>query len=341
MKRYIYALMKDERDGPIAGILKAVLSFASFFYSRVVDIMRFIKTRASKRLPCKVISVGNMTLGGTGKTPLTRMLAASLKKMGRSPAVLIRGYGEDEWKMLKDTLSGIPVIVGRDRIASGSEACAKLKADTVILDDGFQHWPLKRDLDIVLIDSTDPFGNGKVFPRGLLREGLKGLSRADIVLLTKTDMGKDNIERIMDELKSRIPHTPVAESIHHPTGIYELNRSGDLDLSSLQGERVFVFSSIVNSAYFEYTLKALGARIISALHYPDHYNYRAEDLERVFDEAKKLKIDTIVTTEKDAPKLRELKMPEEAARILILRVELKVTKAEEILNDRLHTLYSR
>ncbi|MEE8360385.1 MAG: tetraacyldisaccharide 4'-kinase [Candidatus Omnitrophota bacterium] len=341
MKRYIYSLMRDDRSGFVAGIFKAVLSFVSFFYSLTVDMIRFVKTHASRRLPCKVISVGNMTLGGTGKTPLTCMLAEYLKKNGRNPAVLIRGYGEDEWKMLKAKLGDIPVIVGRDRIATGREACEKFNADTLILDDGFQHWSIKRDLDIVLLDSTDPFGNGKVFPRGLLREGIRGLNRADIVMLTKTDMGRANIERIKGELKDRVPDTPVAESIHQPAGIYELGTGKELALSSLRGEKVFVLSSIVNSGYFEYTLKTLGAEIASTLHYPDHYDYKAKEMQRVFGETERLNIKTIVTTEKDAPKLKELEIKEDKARILVLRVEFKVTGQKELFNDRLHTLYSR
>ncbi len=333
--------MRDERGGFVAGIFKMVLSLVSFFYSLTVDMIRFIKTRASRRLPCKVISVGNMTLGGTGKTPLTCMLANSLKNDGRSPAVLIRGYGEDEWKMLKAKLGGIPVIVGRDRITSGREACEKFNADTLILDDGFQHWPLKRDLDIVLLDSTDPFGNRKVFPRGLLREGMRNLNRADIVMLTKTDMGRANIERIKCELKDRVPDTPVAESIHQPTGIYGLGTGEEFALLSLRGEKIFVLSSIVNSGYFEYTLKTLGAEIVLTRHYPDHYNYKAKDIQSVFSETERLNIKTIVTTEKDAPKLKELEIKEDKVRILVLRVEFKVTGQKELFNDRLHTLYSR
>ena len=188
MREYIYSLMVDKKNGFTASIMKGVLYVASFFYGLLVKVIRPINIFAAKTLPCKVISVGNITLGGTGKTPMACMLAKALEKEGRKVSVLIRGYGDDEWKMLKRLLGDIPVIVGRDRVSTGRKACNELKRDTVILDDGFQHWRVRRDFDIVLVDSTYPFGNRRLFPRGILREDVRDLRRADIIVLTKTDM---------------------------------------------------------------------------------------------------------------------------------------------------------
>lgn len=340
MREYIYSLMTDKRDGFIAFIIKGFLSLVSFFYGLVLKIMRPIRIFTAKKLPCKVISVGNLTLGGTGKTPTACLLARFLKKEGRNPTVLIRGYGDDEWKMLESLLDNIPVIVGRDRVSSGRKACSKFQADPVILDDGFQHWRLKRDLDILLVDSTNPFGNRRLFPRGVLREDIKDLGRADIVMLTKTDMASSKLKDVKNELRDRVPHIPILESIHAPLEFYNLTDKKKLEVSFIKDANICSLSSIVNTEYFEYVLKALGADIVSRFHYPDHYNYKQRDLEFITNQCKKLNIDTIVTTEKDAVKLNQIQETRPRMRILVLRIELKVTDGERILKERLRSLYS-
>ncbi len=337
--------MTDQRDGFFAAIMKSFLSIVSFFYDIAVRITRFIATLKAQALPCKVISVGNLTMGGTGKTPAACMLAKRLKGAGRRPTVLIRGYGDDEWRMLKELLGDIPVIVGRDRLASGKTALSKFNADTIILDDGFQHWRLRRDLDIVLVDSTNPFGNGRLFPRGLLRECTEALRRADMVMLTKTDMARKDLKGVKDKLKKIAPDIPVLESVHKPLGFYLLMSKERLGLDIAKGRRICALSSIENTGYFEHTLKTLGADVAAGFHYPDHYNYKDADLKFVTDECKKQNIDTIVTTEKDAVKLRwtmdDGRWTKNGIRVLVLQVELKVTGEEEALDRRLHSLYSR
>ncbi len=344
MRQYIYSLIMDERDGFVAALVKSILSFTSFFYGLSVKAIRSIRIFAAKGLPCRVISVGNLTLGGTGKTPTACMLARLLKEEGRDPAVLIRGYGDDEWRMMERLLGDIPVLVGRDRVASGKRALSSFSVDTLILDDGFQHWALKRNLDIILVDSTNPFGNRRLFPRGILREDIKDLKRADIIMLTKTDMGMQRIKEIRDELKRRVPDSPVLESIHNPLNFYDLNGKEEFELSFIKDRRVLALSSIVNTEYFEYTLKSLGANIVSSFHYPDHYDYKENDLTSIIDECKRSDIDTIVTTEKDAVKLIEAQ-PRSIwyrglASILVLHVEVKVTDGEQVLRERLRSLYS-
>ena len=365
IREYLYSLMTDRKKGFIAAALKGILYAVSFFYGLSIGAIRPVRIFASKGVPCRVISIGNLTLGGTGKTPTACMLAKLLKSQGRNPAVLIRGYGEDEWRMLESMLGGIPVIVGRDRISSGREAIEKYNADTVILDDGFQHWRIKRDLDIVLIDSTNPFGNRRLFPRGVLREAIGDLRRADIAMLTKTDMDSGGLQDLKDELRDIAPDMPVLESVHDPVRFSNLADKKELDLGCIKGVNVCCLSSIVNTGYFEYTLsKRLGANIILRLHYPDHYNYQEKDLEYILNECKKRNIDAVVTTEKDAVKLNAIRNTPfdfaqgrqyalrlgshalttsrsgQAIRILVLCVELKVTNGEEILRERLHSLYS-
>jgi len=339
MREYIYSLMTDKAGGAGATLMKAVLYAASIFYRLSVDLIRIFKTIFSKRLDCKVVSVGNLTLGGTGKTPAVIALADILKKEGRNPAVIIRGYGDDEWRMLSEKLKGVPVIVNKNRLAGGRKAVREFGADTALFDDGFQHWAVKRDLDIVLIDSTNPFGNRRIFPRGVLREPISSVKRADIILLTKTDMGRENIPGITDEIKRFAGGACVLESIHAPRDFYEIKTGARVALSEIDGSKVAVLSSIENKEYFEYTLRALGASIAARFGYPDHYDYAGSDIEGIIQKCGGSKIETIVTTEKDAAKLKPW-MFKGGILVLVLRVELKVTDGEEILKERLRGLYS-
>jgi tetraacyldisaccharide 4'-kinase len=342
MKRYIYSVMTDKRRGVIAFLFRIILTIASFFYGAIAGILKAVRIRSARSLPCKVISVGNLTLGGTGKTPFTCMVAKELRRMGRTPGVLIRGYGDDEWKMLKRALGGIPVMVGPDRISSGIKAHKDLGVDTAVLDDGFQHWRLKRDLDIVLIDATNPFGNKRLFPRGILRERISGLARADLAVLTKTDMDAGSIEKIKAELKEYAPDTPVLTSAHSPVRFYDLKTGKAEELSAVEGRRIYALSGIENTAYYEHTLKGLGALVAGRSYYPDHYAYGRKDLETVLGRCSGMNIDIIVTTDKDAQKLLPYAdtLGDKNARVLVLEVELKIIDKEKIFNDRLHSLYS-
>lgn len=350
MREYIYSVMKDERRGFAAALLRGALSFISFFYGFFAAFAKIISQKSAKSLPCMVISVGNLTLGGTGKTPAACMLAVFLRREGHRPCVLIRGYGNDEWKMLKSKLGDIPVIVGRDRVASGKKALSEFKSDTLILDDGFQHWRLRRNLDIVLVDASDPFGNRRLFPRGVLREDIKDIRRADVIMLTKTDMAK-GLEGVKGELGRTAPGIPILESVHSPLRFYDIGTKEEKALSFINGRKACVLSSIVNTGYFEFLLGRLGADIMLKFHYPDHYDYRASDVDYVINECRRLNIDTIATTEKDAAKLRDLRIPNPeprtpnderqtaGPRILVLQVELKVTHGEDILRERVLNIY--
>jgi len=331
--------MTGKRLGIAAALVKGVLYIVSLFYSFLLAITRSFNMLVSKRLPCKVISIGNLTLGGTGKTPTVGMLARMTKDDGKNPCVLIRGYGDDEHKMLKAILRDIPIIVGRDRISSGMAAC-DMGCDTIILDDGFQHWRLKRDIDIVLIDSSNPFGNRRLFPRGILREGIDSLKRADIIMLTKADMQKDDTESLRREIKRIADDIPIIESVHNPSGLYNLSEREEKPLEWIRGKKICSLSSIVNTEYFECILKRLGADIVRGLHYPDHYNYKERDLKSIADECTRLKIDMIVTTEKDAVKLNAIRNMHDAIQIFVLQIELKVTNGKDILRQRVLTLYN-
>jgi len=332
--------MTDKKRGFFVSILKPLLHLASFCYGAGSGLVKFCykkKFLKSKKPACKVISIGNISLGGTGKTPTACMLAKKLKKHNKNIALLTRGYGDDEWKMMREFLTDIPVIVGPDRVKNSDYAVSKFGVDTVILDDGFQHWKIKRDLDIVLIDSTEPFGNSCLFPRGVLRETPNALKRADIIMLTKTDMNKDELEILKYQVNTVKPDLPILESVYKPKYLRNLLSNERLDLATLKNKRIAVLASIVNVEYFEFILKNMGANIDHRFYYPDHYNYRKKDLNYITKKCEKETIDTIVTTEKDAVKLSTIHHPPS---VLVLHIEPEVTKGEETLNRRIFSLYS-
>ena len=328
--------MTDKRNGLFASVLKGILFIVSWFYGIISNIIRLFYSRKAGRPGCKVISIGNLTLGGTGKTPTACMLAKRLAGQDKKVAVLIRGYGDDEWKMIKDMLEPIPVIVGPDRVKNSRHAVSEFGVDTVILDDGFQHWKIKKDLDIVLIDSSNPFGNGRLFPRGVLREGLASLKRAGIIMLTKTDMGRDNVEKIKNTIKKIFPEIEFAETVYRPDHLYNLSTKERVGLAAIKGKSIASLSSIVNTEYFEFILKNLGASLKLQLHYPDHHNYTQKDIDNIMEKCKEQRIDTIVTTEKDAVKLKAYSLQLTA---VVLHIEPEVIKGEEVLTGRLTSLY--
>ncbi|OGW75265.1 MAG: tetraacyldisaccharide 4'-kinase [Omnitrophica bacterium RBG_13_46_9] len=357
LKRYMYDLMNDRKRGALAQSVKGFLLMLSYIYGALVKCNHFfykVKLLKSYKSPIAVASVGNITLGGTGKTPFVAMLSRRMAQNGKKVGVLIRGYGEDEWEMLKDGLGeyGIKVFVGRDRVRFAKEAL-RSGFDCLILDDGFQHLRLKRDLDIVLIDSTNPFGNGRLFPRGILREKTEGLKRADIIVLTKADKGKDNMSKIESEIEKIASGKLVIKAVHSPKKLFDIRTEREEPLSFLNGRRICLVCAICDTSYFRYTAEKTGARIEAEFVFPDHYPYRTSDLNRIFEDCAEKNINTIVTTEKDAVKLKKFmpktgspgaeKEPEKPCDILALNIVIEVVQKEEALNAeirRLHMLYS-
>jgi tetraacyldisaccharide 4'-kinase len=263
------------------------------------------------RAAVPVISVGNLTLGGTGKTPLVAWTAALLARHGRRPAIVSRGYGaapgecSDEAAELAILLPGVPHVADRDRVAAAARAAA-LGADAVVLDDGFQHRRLARDLDIVAVDATDPFGCGRLFPRGLLREPLRGIARARAVVLTRAS-SIDIERRVAIQTACFAPcrgAPPVwAEADHRPVGLRTAD-GATRPLAELVGRRVLAFAGIGNPAAFRATLAALGAEVVAFRPLPDHHAYTTADLESLACEAATARAELAVTTLKDLVKIR-------------------------------------
>jgi len=356
MRYFLYSLATDKSRGFIPGVIKLFLSGASFFYSLVVRLLAFFYRLNSHRLPCKVISIGNITLGGTGKTVLAEFVSRYLQGKSRKVAVLSRGYKRqagdcpadsgsyasmgDEPFMLSRKLGNIPVIVGADRVKSAQKAIKDYGTDTVILDDGFQQWRIKKDLEIVVIDTLNPFGNRRLLPRGILRQPLSALRGADIFVLTKVNLSPQYQE--LKDFLSRINQDAlIVESVHRPLGFYRLDGEGQpLKPEALRGERVTLFSGIGDPDSFEALAKSLGINVGLSLRFPDHHHYSEGDLQDIVRRSKASGITRIITTEKDAIRLPHNKEAEYGVQFLFLGITLKITKNEEGFCARLLKLYS-
>jgi tetraacyldisaccharide 4'-kinase len=258
-----------------------------------------------------VICIGNLSLGGTGKTPLVAWAARHLSGLGMRPAIVSRGYGvrrgveSDEAAELGLLVPGVPHRADPDRVAAARQAVAE-GADAIVLDDGFQHRRLARDLDIVAVDATDPFGCGHVFPRGLLREPLGGLARADAIVLTRCTL-VDPARRI--EIREALARStacvpPVwAEASHRPITLRQAGGT-TLPLESLRGRRIAACAGVGNPDAFRRSLAMLGAHVVAFRAFPDHHPYLPEELETLGEWAGREHAEVIVTTLKDLVKIR-------------------------------------
>ncbi|MFH1594351.1 MAG: tetraacyldisaccharide 4'-kinase [Candidatus Omnitrophota bacterium] len=343
-KQYITDLMRDRKNDPISKVIKYLLLLVSHCYNLIVKANLFLyssKMLKTYKADAGVVSIGNITLGGTGKTPFVIMLSKLLAENKRRPAVLIRGYGEDEWKLLEERLGrlGTKIFVGRDRIRNAKEA-RKQGADTLIMDDGFQHIRLERDLNIALIDTTDPFGNRHLFPRGILREPIANLKRADLIALTKVDNAR-SLNTIEEEIRRIVPDKPVIKTSHRVREIIDLEDRSVKKSDFIKGRKVCILSAICDPSYFKYTVERLGALVGHEGIFPDHFVYRVTDIIDIRKICKKENIRYIVTTEKDAVKLKGLTLPGDGCRILVLSIDLEIIEGGEALNDALRRLYMR
>ncbi len=342
---------------PFSIIYCILAALRNFFYRRGI-----FKQYA---LGAKVISVGNITWGGTGKTPLVAFIAKELLKEGKKPAILLRGYGRDEIELFSRLVPKVPIMAGKDRVKTGRQAIQGHSVDTLLLDDGFQYRRLKRDMDIVCIDATNAFGNGLVIPAGSMREGLGGLKRADVFLITKADLVSDQhgLEDLETRLKKINPRAIIVKSIHKVQHVCKLSDEQLVDVAHLKNKNVVLVSAIGAPVSFEKTVLNLGLRVARHFAFRDHHWYREKDLKKIEDYCAKNKIDTIVTTEKDAVRLRITNHPSTSlasvpsaktsstsargrtgesriANIFVLSVELKITENEQGFYNRLFGIYN-
>jgi tetraacyldisaccharide 4'-kinase len=282
------------------------------------------------RAPVPVVSVGNLTLGGTGKTPLVAWLARAVTARGLHPAIISRGYGaargerSDEAAELALLLPEVPHVANRDRVA-GVHAAAAAGAEVAVLDDGFQHRRLARDLDIVAVDATDPFGGGRLFPRGLLREPLSGLARAGAVVLTRaTAVDARRRSEIRREFQAacrgRLPPVWV-EAAHRPVQLRSATAEAQ-PIERVLGARVAAFAGIGNPGAFRASLATLGANLVGFRSFPDHHAYGPADLQALADWAAGLHADLVVTTLKDLVKVRSNRLGDRPLYALEIALEI-------------------
>jgi len=339
MTKFIYSLMTDKRSGVIWVPFKTALYLLSLMYGFAIfcrKILYALGIFKSRRVPLKVVSVGNLTLGGTGKTPFTITLARLLEdELKRSAAVLIRGYGWDEQTLLKKNLPDTPVLVGEDRAKSARKAIRLYGSQFAVLDDGFQHWELARDLDIVLIDSRNPFGNNRLFPRGVLRERKSALKRAHVVVFTKTDRKATCLDAVKDEIKRINGNIIFLEAIHRPSHVYDPRARKDRELLFLAARKVVLVSSIGDPAYFEETVKGLGAVVLEHMIFNDHHDFKARDIEKIIKMCGAKAPDFLVTTEKDAVKFARMSFSFGKYTMMTLAIHMDITSGRERLIDRL------
>jgi len=342
IRLYFLSIMRGRAVGAMACIVRFVLKIFSIGYWLGIKVVNWsyvsgIRKRYNVGIP--VVSVGNITLGGTGKTPFVEFLAEYLVFKGMSPAVVIRGYGKDECKMLKDTLKGIPIFTGQDRL-KGALAAERDQRDIVILDDGFQHRRLFRDIDIVLLDSNVIHNNLDLFPAGIFREPLDSLQRADIIGITKSDMieesTKDEILRVLNNI---MPSKPVIFLCHKALSLRDV-LGGFYSLNDLVGKNIILLSAIGDPDYFNFVAEKLGADIVRRMDYPDHYRYMQSDLSDVNNNAVNCKADIILTTQKDYIKIRELDTSQIEEKLFVLHIATEVVSGKEILFDRLNSVIS-
>ncbi len=343
IKSYMLSIMKDERKTPDGCVVGAVLSIASVMYLLLLKIIHFLYRNnmlRSYKVDAKVISVGNITLGGTGKTPFTISLAEDIKSKGRKPAVLIRGYGNDESRLLKERLDAIPVLIGKNRVKNARKAKGEFGCDCIILDDGFQHYRIKRDLDIILIDATSPFGNLKLFPRGLLREPLTRLKDADIALITKSDMGHSNIDYIRGTLMKFNEEIEIVESFYQPVDLRKIFSEEIMPLSYIKNKKVALLAGIANPNYFEWMAGNLGCEIIERFYHIDHYQYRESDMDFIVKKCIEKSVSLIITTEKDVVRIKRLKGMPKKVKMLALRIDFRISLNEKAVSNRLCSIFS-
>jgi len=322
-------------------IMKPLLSIGEYFYRKGLSIHQWMYRSGlgrSKRVNAKIISVGNITWGGTGKTPLTMLIAQHLANLGKRVAVLTRGYGSDEHYELKDRLRGVTVLVGKNRRKTAEEAVKKHNAEYIVIDDGFQHLALNRDCDVVALNSTNPFGNGRLIPAGILREPVHHLSRANCFVLTQSFLGRQNTALIRQKLKEANPKAPIFEADHRPQRFLDYRKGRALPLDMVRGQRIAVLSAIEDPMSFENTLNRLGARIVFAARFRDHHVFKKRELDEIFNACRESRARYLITTAKDSYRLKRLLRPQfrHPTRILILQIDMRMDDEESFIQQCLN-----
>jgi tetraacyldisaccharide 4'-kinase len=359
---FVLQVIFEQRPGKRAAIARGVLFGLSKVFSVAIKFRRFLydmRILRDSTLGVQVIAIGNLTVGGTGKTPVVEKFARELQNQGRHVAILSRGYRSkppplthrlvnklllredrtpprvvsdgksllldsetagDEPYMLASNLKDVVVLVDKDRVKSGRYAIEKFGCDTLLLDDGFQYWKLAgRRRDIVLVDFQQPFGNEHLLPRGTLREPPQHLARASTIFITKSDGNTGELRKRITRLN---PGAGVIECVHQPLYFEDVFTGDRYDLDFLRGRRVASLSGIAQPESFEQSLVKLGADLVYSKRFADHHRFTQQEVLNVINRSKKRQAEAVLTTQKDAvrfPKLDRRDLP-----IYFMRVEIKI-----------------
>ncbi len=348
-------LIAGRTHGALFDFMRGLLGLLSVPYLAVI-VMRnayYSVLRRGRRLPVPVVSIGNITVGGTGKTPTAAKVANMLVRRGRRPALILRGYKgkpiqfdeekrnqaaelwrkeSDEALVLKRQCPQAGVFVNPNRLAAAQEAIDR-RHDAIVLDDAFQHRRVARNLDIVLVDATRPFGYGHLLPRGLLREPSRSLRRADLIVLTRSDQINDTDRSLLLRRLKRVSNdAPIIRAVHRITGFTDIKGKPVEDVSPADMQAV-VFAGIANFEGFRHSVESLDINIAAAYEYPDHHDYTRKEIEALCDVAVGLEANVILTTEKDAVKLVG-RWSDEGCRLLVLRLDIEfVDDDEAVMSD--------
>lgn len=362
LEDYLLSVARGRR-GIIPGALRLGLGALAPVYCAGLEAYLLpynLGIRRRKRLPCSVISIGNLTTGGTGKTPMTQTLCRLLTQQGLRVVILNRGYGGqyehgcaivsdrhgvrlksaeagDEAYLLAKTLPDVPVVVGKDRRKTGQVAWENFAPDVLVLDDGMQYWQLHRDLDIVLLNACEPFDNGWTFPRGLLREPPSHLRRAGIVVLTNVrNAGPEQVASVTETVRRLAPDRPIFRADLEAKGLKAVTGRGQYPIEWLEGRRVTALSAIGNPRSFESKIGELDGILAKRFRFRDHASITLPDIERVFRESCEVGAEAVLTTEKDAVKMPPLKSP---LPLLALRVVMQIEDESEFLASTLEIVH--
>jgi tetraacyldisaccharide 4'-kinase len=335
LEKIFRLILEDDRRSVWVAFLRALATLAAWFYDKVVALRNLLfdlEVLKIHRLNCPVISVGNLAMGGTGKTPMVVWLARFFSKEGYRVGIVSRGYGGaesrrvtvvsdgeniladqaisgDEPQMLARQLSGIPVLCSTKRVKAGKAAIEKFNCNVLILDDGFQHRYLARDLDVVMLDSRDPYGSDRLFPCGRLRERTAALARAQVLVLSCFD-GSEGAEKNREILRKEWPDKIIATATYLPIRIFAAADQRERPPNSLRESRLAAFAGIARPDDFFQSVHDLGGRLVYTAALPDHHPLTPELLASLVRQASRFKPEIWLTTEKDWVRLPEF-LPQE------------------------------
>ena len=368
---FVLEVIFEQRAGKLAAIVRSILFGLSKVFQVAVKARRFlynVRILRDSTLGVQVIAIGNLTVGGTGKTPVVEKFARELQEQGRTVAILSRGYRSkppplrkrllnklllredstpprivsdgrnllldsetagDEPYMLASNLKDVIVLVDKDRVKSGRYAIEKFGCDTLLLDDGFQYWKLRgRRRDIVLIDCQQPFGNEYLLPRGTLREPPSHLGRASTIFITKSD---GDTAKLRARISKHNATAGIIECVHHPLYFEDVFSGDRAGLDFVEGKKIAALSGIAQPESFEASLRKIGGELVYSKRFADHHRFSQQEILNVINRSKKRQAQAIITTQKDAvrfPKIDRRDLP-----IYFMRVEIKILTGAKDFHD--------